>query len=133
MAEDRVRDHRGRRAAVGVVDDHLRAPAGQHLDDRAESRLRQGVRVAAEEQRPVDPLRLAVAADGLGDRDHVGLVEGARRRAAAVAGGAERDALLGDRGVGPLVVVGAQERVDVDQRRRIGKAAGQWANAGRRH
>ena len=42
---------------------------------------------------PSMPSRLAVAADRLGDREHVRLVERARGRDAAVAGGAERHAL----------------------------------------
>ena len=48
------------------------------------------MRVAAEEQRPVDPLLLAVAADRGADRDDVRLGEAAVERRAAVPGGAER-------------------------------------------
>lgn len=43
------------------------------------------------------------------------LVEGARGRGAAVAGGAEADALAGLGGVGLLVVVGGEQRIDVNQ------------------
>jgi hypothetical protein len=78
------------------------------------------VRVAAEEQRAVDPLRLAVAAHRLADREHVRLVERARGRGPAVTGGAERDELRRVRRVGPLVVVGGDEPVDVHERRLVG-------------
>ena len=115
VGEDRVRDHRRRRRAVVGVDDDVDAVRAEDLDDRARGRLGERVRVAAEKQRAVDPLGLAVAADRLGDREHVRLVEGARGRGAAVAGGAEADALAGLGGVGLLVVVGGEQRIDVDQ------------------
>jgi hypothetical protein len=63
------------------------------------------VRVAAEEERAVDALGRAIAADRLADGQHVRLVEGPRERLAAVTGGAERDSLFRDRRVGPLVEV----------------------------
>ena len=100
--------------------------AAEHLDDRARGGLRQRVRVAAEEQRAVDPCAGAVARDGLGDGEHVRLVERARGRGAAVAGGAERHALGRLGRVGALVVVRRDQRVDVDQV--VG--AGQLAGAG---
>ena len=115
VGQDRVRDHRRRRGAVVGVEHDVDPVRAQHLDDRARRRLGQRVRVAAEEQRPVDPLRGAVAADRLGDREHVRLVERARGRGAAVAGGPEADALGRLRRVGPLVVVGGEQRIDVDQ------------------
>src|SRR5258708_2332381 len=40
-------------------------------------RIGERVRVLAEEERPVRPLRLSVVADRLGDGEDVGLVEGA--------------------------------------------------------
>ena len=51
VGEDRVRDRRRRRVAAVGVDDDLDAVAGEHLDDRAERRLGQRVRVAAEVER----------------------------------------------------------------------------------
>ena len=122
VGQDRVRDRRRGGEAVVGVDHHVDLVGAQHLEDRAEGRLRQRVGVAPQEQRAVDALRAAVAADGLADRQHVRLVERARRRAAAVPGGAERDALLGHRRVGLLVVVGAHEPIDVDQARRVRRA-----------
>ena len=50
----------GGRAVVGV-DHDVDAVGGEHLDDRAERRPGQRVRVAAEEERPVDALLGAVA------------------------------------------------------------------------
>jgi hypothetical protein len=80
------------------------------------------VRVAPQEQRAIDPLPLAVAAHRLGDGQDVGLVEGPRRRGPAVPRGAEGHALAGDRRIGPLVEVGADEGVHVDEVGRIGQA-----------
>src|SRR3712207_9362225 len=64
----------GRGAGVGV-DHDVDAVGAEHLDDRARGRLGQRVRVAAQEQRAVDALRLPVAADRLRDRQDVRLVE----------------------------------------------------------
>ena len=124
VGEDRVRDHRRRGRAVVGVEHDVDAVRAEHLDDRARGRLGQRVGVAAEEQRAVDPLGLAVAADRLGDREHVRLVERARGRRAAVAGGAEAHALGGLGGVGALVVVRRDQRIDVDQGGGVRQLAG---------
>src|SRR5258705_2600349 len=75
--------------------------------------------VAADEQWAVDATRGAVPADRLRDREDVGLVERGPQRAAAVAGGAERDALLRHRGIGALVIVGADQLCDVHEIRLV--------------
>jgi hypothetical protein len=67
------------------------------------------VGVAAEEQRSVDPALPAVVADGLARGDDVVFVERQAQAGAAVAGGAERDLLLGERGVGMPDVVGGHQ------------------------
>ena len=66
VGEDRVRDDRRRRAAVVArrPSRRRRAPPAPRATVR-ERRLRQRVGVPAEEQRPVDALRRAVAADRL--------------------------------------------------------------------
>ena len=115
VGEDRVRDHRRRRGAVAGVEHDVDPVRAEHLDDRARRRLGERVRVAAEEERAVDALRLAVARDRLGDRQHVRLVERAGGRGATVPGGAERDALGLLRRVRALVVVRRDQRIDVDQ------------------
>src|SRR3546814_4108476 len=71
-------------------DPHLHAVGGQHFQRAVAGRLRQRVRVDAQEQRAVDALLLAVLADGLGDGQDVLLVEAAVERTAAMAGSAER-------------------------------------------
>jgi hypothetical protein len=111
--DDPVRRAAPAAAVVGqdrAVDDDVDAVRRQHLDDRALRRRAQRVRVAPEEQRPVDPRAGAVAVHGLGDGCHVRLGEGAVERRAAVAGGAERHG-LGRR----LVVVGRDQPIDVDE------------------
>ena len=75
VGEDRVRDRRRRRVLVVLGDHHLDAVGRQHLERAGEGRLRQRVRVDAEEQRAVDVLRRAVLADRLGDGEDVPFVE----------------------------------------------------------
>ena len=91
VGEDRVGDDRRRRRAAVAVHDDVDAPRGEDGDDRVEGRDGEGVRVAAEEERAVDPLLRAVLAHRGADGDDVRLGEGAVERGAAVAGGAERD------------------------------------------
>ena len=68
-------------------------------------RTREGVRVLAHEERPVRALAPTVVADGLGDGQDVGFVEGAVQRGAAVPAGAEADPMARVPGVGLAVVV----------------------------
>jgi hypothetical protein len=56
-----------------------------------------------------------VLADRLRDRQDVRLVEGAVLGCAAVAAGAEGDALARVGGIGTAIVVGGDQTVDVDQ------------------
>ena len=110
VGEDRVRDRRRRRVAAVLVDHDVDAVAREHLDDRAERRLRQRVRVAAEVQRPARALLGSVAAHRRADRDDVGLGERAVERRPAMSRRAERDR----RGRG-LLAVGREQRIDVDE------------------
>ena len=105
-------------AAVVGVDHDVDAVRREHLDDRAERRLGERVRVAAEEQRALDPLLLAIAADRGADRDDVRLGEGAVERRPAVPGRAERHRLGG-----LALVVGGDQLADVDQVGRLGQPA----------
>ena len=75
VGEDRVGDRGGGGVAVQRV--HLRGDvvAGQHLERRVEGGAGEGVGVAADEQRPPDPLGGAVLDDGLGGRGDVVFVE----------------------------------------------------------
>jgi hypothetical protein len=73
--ENRVRDDRCRGHALIALDDRLHAVGDEHLERRAQRRLGQCVRVLPHVERAVDPLVTAVIADGLGDRDDVGLGE----------------------------------------------------------
>ena len=117
VAKNRVRDDRGRGIAAILVDHHLDAVGGQHLERAGKRRLRQRMGVHPQEQRPVDPVRLAIAADRLGDRQNVRLVEGALERRAAMPRRAEGDAFRGDSRVGLLRVVRGHQPRDVDQHR----------------
>ena len=76
---------------------------------------RQAVRVLAHVERAVDPLAPPVVADGLGDRQDVGLGERPLGGRPAVPARAEADELLGVVHVGPAIVVLALEPGRVDQ------------------
>src|SRR6185295_16579706 len=89
VGQDRVGDgRRGREAVVGV-DHHVDAVGAEHLHDALRRGLRERMRVAPQEERAVDALLLAIAADRLRDGQHVVLVEGPGRGGPTVPGGAE--------------------------------------------
>ncbi len=115
MREYRVGDHRSGGGFVTGGDAYIHPVRGQHRQRAVTGRRGQGVRVDAEEQRPVHAVRGAVLADRLRDRDDVVGVEGASQRRTAMPGRPERDPLGGVRRVGTLVMVGGQQRVHVDE------------------
>ena len=121
VREDRVRDRRRRRVAILGIDRDVDAAGDQHLDRGPERRFGECVRVAADEQRPVDPLRVAVAGDRLADREDVRLGECSRERGTAMARGPERHRLGGIGRIRVLVVVRP------DQARRRPRACPEWA------
>ena len=123
VGEDRVRDHRGRRVPIDGIDPNTHVMRREHLQCRSERRLRQGVRVPADEQRAVRPLRLSVAADRLRRCDDVRLVERRRERRSAMARCPERDPLSRDSRIRAEVVVRADESLDIDKHRWIGRSA----------
>ena len=104
-----------RRVAVVGVDQHRHVVGREHLERRRPRRLGQPVGVAADEQRAVVPLLLAVVADRLRGRQDVRLVERRLQAAAAVPAGAEGDLLVDVLGVGNARVVRRHEVRDVDQ------------------
>ncbi len=128
--EDRVRDRRGRRVTVLGVDEDGHAARDEHLDRAGPGRLGQPVRVASEEERPVEALALAVVADGLGRGDDVVLVEGGVEAAAAVSRGPEGDLLVDVLGVRLAGVVGGDEVGDVDEVGGLGEVTGARAAHG---
>ena len=121
--DDRVRDGRRRRVGVGRVDEHRDVVGDQHLDRGRPRRLREAVGVAAEEQRAVVPLLLAVVADRLRGRGDVLLVERRPQAAPAVTAGAERDLLVDVVGVRLEGVVRRHQVRDVDEVGRLGEGS----------
>ena len=116
VGEDRMRDDRRRRVAAVFVDHDLDAVGGKHFHRAGQRRLGQRVGVDADEQRPGQPGGLAIVADRLRGREDVVLVERGLQRRAAMAGGAERDALRWIVGVGLAGKIGGHEPRDVRQR-----------------
>ena len=131
VVDDGLRDHRRRRRAVVAVEHDVDAVGGEHLERAGARGLRQRVRVPPEEQRPVDPLRLPVEADGLGHGEDVRLVEARGERRAAMTGRPERHALRGHGGVGSLGVVRGDEAGNVDEQRQRRGLAGERMDARR--
>lgn len=75
----------------------------------------EGVSVFGEEERAGGVLRGTVFDDSLGDGGDVVVVERGGEGTAAMAGGAEGDALGGDRGIGMQSVVSGEETREIDQ------------------
>jgi len=71
-----MRDDRGRRVSVARIDHDLDTIRGQNFQGARKRRVRQRVRIGADEQRPVDALLRTVEADRLGDCEDVCLIEG---------------------------------------------------------
>ena len=93
VSENGVRNYGRRRVAVIGVDHHRDVVRDEHLQRGDEGRSGQGMGVDAEEQRAAYSMLLAIEADRLGDRHDVRLVEGIAECGAAMARGAEMDAL----------------------------------------
>jgi hypothetical protein len=81
--------------------------------------------VHAEEQRPGDASPGTVFGDRLGDGEDVRFVEAAIQSAAAVAAGAEGDALRRIGEVGKVTVVGGEQRRDIGETGGRGRLAGE--------
>ena len=71
----------------------------------------------------------AVFADGLANREDVVLVERPLEGRAAMPGSAEGDALPGDGGIGLLGIIRRNQARKIDEDRRGGRLAGEWAQA----
>ena len=123
VAQDGVRDHRRRRIAVVLVDHHLDAVGGEHLERARQRRLGQRMGVDADEQRPVDAGLVPMVADRLADRQDMRLVEGVIERRAAMPGSAERHPLRRHRRIGPAGEIGRHQLRDVRQHRLRGGLA----------
>src|ERR1700682_2616397 len=83
------------------------------------------MRVDTDEQRPVDPLPLAIKTDSLRNGEHVRLVEAPVERRAAMSGGAEGHSLCRHRGIGPQTEVGSDQLRDIYQLRAFRGLSGQ--------
>src|SRR5258708_30766226 len=96
-----------------LVDDGFDVVGGEDLEGGGEGGLGEGVSVFGEEEGAGGVLGGAVLDDGLGDGGDVVVVEAGGEGAAAMAGGAEGDALGRDVGVWMEGVVGGGEAGDI--------------------
>ena len=94
---------------------HVHAVGDQHLQRAGRGRLGQRMRVGTQEQRSIDAQALAAIADGLGDGQHMPLVERGVQRRAAVARRSEDDPLLLAGQVRPARPIGRLQRRQVDE------------------
>src|SRR5271170_5115394 len=120
-----MRHRRGRGKITGHRDQRFDAVGRQYLERGLESGRRQGVRVDADEQGPLNTLLLAIKADRLSDSKNVRLVEASVERRAAMAGRAEGHALGRYRWIGPQTEVGRDQFRDIDQLRSLRGSSGQ--------
>src|SRR5262249_39802145 len=67
VAENRVRDYRGRSVTIVSIDHYVDAIGYQHLQSAGKSGLRKSVRIEADIERPVNALLLTIKANRLRD------------------------------------------------------------------
>jgi hypothetical protein len=103
------------------LQDRRHAVCGEHFERGALRGARERVRVLPDEQRSVDPLRAAVFADRLRDREDMRFVERRAQRGSTMTAGAEAHPLCGVVGIGPAIVIRADHLGDIDER--IGRDA----------
>src|SRR5262245_8005991 len=95
VAENRVRDDRGRSVTVISIDHHVDAIGCEHLQSAGKRWLRKGVRIEADVERPVNALLLSIKANRLRDCENVRLVERVIERGTAMPGSSKHDPLCG--------------------------------------
>lgn len=115
VGEDGVRDRRGGRVAVRLVDQDGHVVGGEHLQCRDPRGLGQCVGVGAEEEGAVGALGGAVLADGLAGGRDVVLVERRREGRTAVSRRPERHPLPGLGRVGVQRVVRRDQTGHIDE------------------
>ena len=93
VAQDGMRDDRGRREAEAGLNAGLDTVGRQHFHRAGKGGFRQGMGIHADEQRPRDTGLLAILHQGLGHRQNMGFGKGAVQGAATVAGGTEGNPL----------------------------------------
>ncbi len=115
VAQDGVRDDRGRGKTEASLNAGLDAVGRQHFDGAGKGGFGQGVGIHTDKQRASDAGLLAILHQGLGHRQNMGFGKGAVQGTATVAGGTEGNSLLGAAHVRLVEVVGADQTGDVGQ------------------
>ena len=124
VGEDGVRDRRSRREIRFLRNHHIHCVRGERLHRAFESGAGKRVGVDPEEQRPIDPVRLAELANGLRDRENMPLVEGPRKRGSTVPRSAEGYPLAWNRSVRPFAEIRVDQPGNIDQHGRARRLAG---------
>ena len=112
-AQDGVRDGRGRCIHSCGSDAHLHVVGHQHLKGRTKGRLRQGMGIAPQKERPVNAIGLAVVAYGLSDGINMFFIKGLQQRRAAMPGCAKRHPLGRNSGIGIFGKIGADKNRNI--------------------
>ncbi len=115
MAQNGVRDDRGRGKTEASLNAGFNAVGRQHLDGTGKGGFGQGVSIHTDKQRASDAGLLAILHQRLGHRQNMGFGKGTVQGAATVAGGTEGHPLLGAAHVRLVEVVGADQTGDVGQ------------------
>ncbi len=115
VAQDGMRDDRGRGEAEASLNASFNTVGRQHFDGAGKGGFGQGVGIHTDKQRARDAGLLAILHQGLGHRQDVGFGKGVVQGAATVAGGTEGNPLLGAAHVGLVEVVGTDQTGDVGQ------------------
>lgn len=88
---------------------------GKHLQRGGEGGLGERMRIDAKEERSVDPLPLAILANGLRHRQNVPLIERAIERRSPMARRSKSDALFGNSWIGTVHEKGRNQPGNVHQ------------------
>src|SRR5690242_1640113 len=116
VRQDRMRDGRRWRVAVGSINCTLDTVPGEHFEGRLKGRVGKRVRVLADIKRTGDLLRCPVFTYRLRDGQDMRLIESAAKRRPSVTARAEANALLAIVGVWRTRVVLVAKSIDINKR-----------------
>ena len=124
IGQDGVGNRRGRRVAAAVINADLQTVGQQHFQGGDHGGFGQRVGIAADKNRPSNPLLCAIIHNRLGNGEDMCLIKSAIERGAAVARGTEGHLLIRVLRVRGAGVVGGNQFRDIDEVRWLCQGAG---------